>query len=153
MHYHSLHHRLLRQRRFRQILIGAMILSVFIAFIIVPVERTTAKRSIDSFSDALWWTVSTITTVGYGDVVPVTLLGRFLGIILQVLGTVMFGTLIAIISSNMSRGQEEMYWSRLFNRMDDLDNKLEKIERESRYLVTSETETEQKKTDKSKPRE
>lgn len=141
MQFHSLRQRLFRQRRFRQILFGSLILSVLISFIIVPIER---NHTINTFGDGLWWTTQTITTVGYGDVVPVTPFGRFLGIVLQILGTVMFGTLIAIISSSMGRSQEEMYWSRVFDRLDSLDEKIDKLDRETKYLVRAEVETEEK---------
>ena len=146
MHFQPIHHRLFRQRRFRQILFASMMLSVFIAFIIVPIERLSEKRTIDSFSDGLWWAVQTATTVGYGDVTPVTDLGRFLGIIMQIMGAVMFGTLIAMISSSMSRNQEEMYWGRLFDRLDTLSDKIEKMEHETRYLVKSEAEDKKEPT-------
>jgi len=132
-------------------LFGSMIFSVLIAFLIVPIERNSEAGTIKSFSDGLWWVVQTATTVGYGDITPVTELGRFLGIIMQILGTVMFGTLIAIISANMSRSQEEMYWTRLFDRLDTIMGRVEKVEHETQYLIKSEVEaTEHKRPVKKK---
>lgn len=145
MHIHSFRHRILRQRRFRQMLFGSILLSVLFAFIIVPIERSSPIRKIDSFSDGLWWAIQTATTVGYGDEVPVTDAGRFIGLFMQLLGTVMFGSLIAIISSSMGRNQEEMYWNRLFERLDYLNTKIEKMDKETKYLVRSEVDTEHKK--------
>lgn len=140
MKYHSLRHRLLRQRRFRQMLFACVMLSVLIALVIVPVENQRSDSSIRSFSDGLWWAVQTATTVGYGDVTPITEVGRVLGIIMQILGTIMFGSIVAMISTNMSRGQEEMYWTRLFDRLDTLTEQVERVEHEARYLVRSEVE-------------
>lgn len=122
-------------------LFGSLILSVFISFLIVPIERTSPLRTIDSFSDGLWWAIQTATTVGYGDVTPVTDMGRILGIHMQLLGTVMFGSMIAIISSSMSRSQEELYWSRLFDRIDHLTTKVENLEHHTRFLVKQEVDT------------
>jgi len=125
-------------------LTGSALLSLCIAIIIVPIEKTSSERSIDSFSDGLWWAVQTVTTVGYGDVVPITEVGRFLGICLQILGAMMFGSLIAIISSSMNHSKDEMYWNRLFTRLDTLERKIERIEQETRYLVKSDVEPEEK---------
>ena len=150
MQLHSVHHRLLRLRRFRQILIGAIVFSVIVAFLIVPIEKQSPNRKIDSFSDGIWYVVQTITTVGYGDVTPVTEAGRALGIALQITGAVMFGSLIGIISSSMTRNRDEMYWGRLFDRLDDLSDRIEKIEHETRYLVKSDVETTQEKEQQKK---
>lgn len=136
----SLRKRLIKQRRFRQMLFGSAMLSIVIAFVIVPIERTAQGATIISFSDGLWWTIQTLTTVGYGDVTPVTEVGRVLGMGMQILGTVMFGSLLAIISSSMSRNQEEFYWDRIFERIDMLDKKLTDLEHKTKYLITTETE-------------
>ena len=43
------------------------------------VEGERPDSTISSWGDALWWSLTTLTTVGYGDVYPVTLAGRMLG--------------------------------------------------------------------------
>lgn len=45
---------------------------------------------IQSFADAIWWGFTTVTTVGYGDITPVTPEGRLLGIFLMLVGTLLF---------------------------------------------------------------
>jgi len=52
-----------------------------------------------TFFDSLWWAVSTITTVGYGDVYPVTTAGRIVGMLLMVCGIGTTGTLTALIAT------------------------------------------------------
>lgn len=49
--------------------------------------------------DALWWSVVTLTTVGYGDRFPVTAEGRIIGVLLMVAGVGLFGTLSGFIAS------------------------------------------------------
>lgn len=42
------------------------------------------------FIDAIWWSFSTATTTGYGDITPVTFAGKILGILLMLMGTALF---------------------------------------------------------------
>jgi len=55
--------------------------------------------TIRSLWDAIWWTVVTMTTVGYGDVVPVTIMGRVVGIFVMLSGISVISLLTATISS------------------------------------------------------
>lgn len=57
--------------------------------IVYALERTVNPR-MASYFDSLWWGVSTITTVGFGDIVPITFPGRAIGIGLMYSGTVLF---------------------------------------------------------------
>jgi voltage-gated potassium channel len=50
---------------------------------------------VDSFVDALWWSAATITTVGYGDVTPVTVVGRTIGLVAMLVGISTFAVLTA----------------------------------------------------------
>jgi voltage-gated potassium channel len=61
--------------------------------------RATDPRQFRSFGDAVWWAVSTITTVGYGDVVPVSAAGRIVGGVLMFVGIASFAVLTAIAAS------------------------------------------------------
>jgi len=65
---------------------------------IFSVEHGVNPR-IQSFGDAVWWSIVTATTVGYGDVSPVTAEGRFIAIGLMLLGIGFIGVFTATVSS------------------------------------------------------
>lgn len=54
--------------------------------------------NIDSLLDTLWWSVSTVTTVGYGDVSPITPAGKFTGIFMMIVGTALFWSYTALFA-------------------------------------------------------
>jgi voltage-gated potassium channel len=77
------------------------------------VEHEAHPKAFGSIPDAMWWGVVTLTTVGCGDIYPITPLGRFLGAILAFLGIGIFALPAGIISSGFSeevqrRKQEKM---------------------------------------------
>jgi len=77
---------------------------VMIAATVVASVEGGENASIQSFPDALWWSVVTITTVGYGDMVPVTAAGRAMGFVLMLGGIAFFGGLTANLASLLVRG-------------------------------------------------
>ncbi len=79
---------------------------VIVAATVVASVEGGANASIQSFPDALWWAVVTITTVGYGDMVPVTLWGRAMAFILMLGGIAFFSGVTANLASFMVRGQD-----------------------------------------------
>jgi len=58
-----------------------------------------ANPKIESFLDALWWGVATVTTVGYGDVHPVTAVGKICGMAFMIFGTAIFGCFTALFAA------------------------------------------------------
>lgn len=61
-------------------------------------ERRAADSNIHTYGDAVWWALSTVTTVGYGDRVPVTPEGRVVGGALMVIGIGTMGTVTAALA-------------------------------------------------------
>ena len=57
------------------------------------------NANVGDFSDALWWAFSTVSTVGYGDIVPVTLEGRIVGAVLIVTGVLFFVSFTATFAT------------------------------------------------------
>jgi voltage-gated potassium channel len=68
-------------------------------------ERGAYGATVNSLGDALWWGITTLTTVGYGDMVPVTENGRIFASILMLLGIGLFAGITATVTSFILAGQ------------------------------------------------
>lgn len=79
---------------------------VIVAATVVASVEGGANASIQSFPDALWWAVVTITTVGYGDMVPVTVAGRAVAFVLMLGGIAFFSGLTANLASFLIKTEE-----------------------------------------------
>lgn len=74
---------------------GFIVLSSLVFYLI----ESSSNPKVETFIDALWWAFATITTVGYGDIVPTTVAGRFLGIFCMIAGTGIFATFTALFAN------------------------------------------------------
>lgn len=80
--------------------VGSVCLLIFVAALaVLDAERGVAGSSIRSFGDALWWATVTITTVGYGDLSPVSPVGRVVAVLLMVGGVALIGVVTATLAS------------------------------------------------------
>ena len=80
--------------------VGTAVLIVYLGAVgVLDAERDASKANITSFGDAVWWACSTITTVGYGDRYPVTVLGRLIAVGLMIVGIALLGILTAGIAA------------------------------------------------------
>ncbi len=85
------------------ITVKVAITAVFVAYI-SAVQITISERNVDgsnikSFEDGLWWAVTTVTTVGYGDKFPTTTEGRLLAVLLMLVGISLVGVITASVAS------------------------------------------------------
>lgn len=79
---------------------GSAALLVFVgALAVLDVEQWSPDAKITTFGDALWWATATITTVGYGDMYPVTPIGRLVATALMMSGIAVLGVVTASIAS------------------------------------------------------
>ena len=92
-----------------------MVASVFFVFIILILaslliyyaEHDAQPEQFKNAFSGLWWAVATLTTVGYGDIYPITPLGRFLGAIIAILGIGMVAVPTSILSAGFMESLEK----------------------------------------------
>lgn len=82
-----------------------IVLLVVASSLMYVVENEAQPQVFSSIPTSMWWGIATLTTVGYGDIYPITPLGRLLGALMAVLGVGMFALPAGIIGSGFA---EEM---------------------------------------------
>lgn len=88
-----------KKRALRTGLLATLLVWISAASAFTIAEDVGVSRTYESFFDALWWSAATITTVGYGDVVPETAVGRMVGVFCMTLGIAMFGLVTARLAA------------------------------------------------------
>jgi voltage-gated potassium channel len=79
----------------------------YVSIAILHVERGAPDANIHTASDALWWSLVTIATVGYGDRYPVTLAGRIIGVFLLCSGVGLFSVLSGFLAKTFLHSKDE----------------------------------------------
>ena len=76
---------------------GVILLGTFLMY---GLEYNHPDSEINTLENALWWCIATVTTVGYGDIVPVTKLGRAVAILYMAFGISIIALLLSTITNN-----------------------------------------------------
>ncbi|XP_048585391.1 potassium voltage-gated channel subfamily A member 2 isoform X2 [Nematostella vectensis] len=87
--------------------LGVLMLLVFFSTIIYYVEQMSSDTQFESIPDAMWYAAVTITSLGYGDMVPSTMLGKLCGVATILTGFLGSSLLIPIVQmkfGNISKG-------------------------------------------------
>ncbi|MCW8219762.1 MULTISPECIES: potassium channel family protein [Streptomyces] len=100
-------HRLLTNERWRRLhvkaslwaAVGVVVVLLLGSWAVVPCEASAPRATITSFPLALWWSVETATTVGYGDLYPVTAAGRVIAGIEMLVGISVFSIVTASLAT------------------------------------------------------
>ncbi len=118
---------------------GAVLLIVTVATamsVIAAVIERLIDPAFDDMGIALWWAVTTVTTVGYGDIVPESHAGRAAASVLMLTGLALIPTLTSIVVATLvaqrsarERQQEQSEFNQLVGLLRSLDERLQRLER------------------------
>ena len=98
------------RRKSRELAITALVMSIWLVFVstlMYYVEHSAQPEVFSSIPASIYWGIITLTTVGYGDVVPVTPVGRALGSLIALLGIAIFALPAGIFASGFTQVLEE----------------------------------------------
>lgn len=92
------------------------------------------RKDFDGLGDAMWWAVQTVTTVGYGDVVPEHVLGRLIGGALMLQGIALLTVITASVTATLieQARQRRKVPDAVLAKLEQIDSRLESIERRMR---------------------
>jgi len=92
--------------RERAAILGLLLLFVFVlvlaSILAFLAENKAQPNAFSSVVDALWWTITTLTTTGYGDRVPVTAFGKILGGCVMIGGIILFALLAGLLATSFA---------------------------------------------------
>jgi voltage-gated potassium channel len=91
------------RRAFQYLALATAALTVLIGFLMTLVD----KRDFPTLGDGLWWAVQTLSTVGYGDIVPHSTWGRLLGSLVIIMGVTFLAFLTASVTSMFIAAEQE----------------------------------------------
>jgi voltage-gated potassium channel len=104
----------------------ATLASVFVIFTIVLVGSATATHFFErnlqpdkfgSIPDALWWSVVTLTTTGYGDVVPLSVGGKMIGAVVMVSGIIVLALITGILAARFAEEERRGEYLRVWDQV------------------------------------
>lgn len=126
----SLERRLLKAFETGRVLPYLIATMVVIVFVFATVIRIFDQSDFKTYGDALWWAVATVTTVGYGDIVPKTTVGRFVASLLMITGfaflSLITGTIASVLVARFTRTRSD---ERVVQALARLEERLERLER------------------------
>jgi voltage-gated potassium channel len=126
---------ILRHRGLFRVLLAAVGLLFLGAWVAMLFESRIAGSNIHTYKDALWWSVVTVTTVGYGDRFPVSDGGKAVAVVLMMVGIGLIGVLTATVASffvqehtDANKDQLQAAHADLGSRLSDIDDRLGRLE-------------------------
>jgi voltage-gated potassium channel len=103
------------------------LMTLAIAAVAGVVANFLSPAGFDTLGDALWWSAQTVTTVGYGDVVPESNGGRLIGVFVMVFGVASVSLITALVTSSFITYQQKRSGGEL-ERHEELRDALARIE-------------------------
>lgn len=91
--------KLFKRNQLAQLSVAIVLAITLAASMMLMFEHHANEHQFETFGDAMWWSIVTVATVGYGDKVPITAAGRILGSITIISGLILISLFTATISS------------------------------------------------------
>ncbi|MDN4481500.1 potassium channel family protein [Demequina muriae] len=131
-----------RMKTMQAVVVSVVLLLWIGSVAVLAAEREVADSAINSFGDALWWAVVTVTTVGYGDFAPVSPTGRVIAVVMMLLGIALIGVVTASVAAwfvSRTTGEDERQQElQDEGRHDELTERIARLEAKIDALAGSE---------------
>jgi voltage-gated potassium channel len=122
--------RLVRGLQTGRVLPALFVTMIGLIFVFAAIMRIADSESFPTYGTALWWAASTVTTVGYGDVVPKEPFGRLVAGALMVLGFAFLSLVTGTIASALvSRYRADQEASAVVDAIDRLERRIAELEK------------------------
>lgn len=113
----------LRERGLHKIFV-----SLLVVILVTPIPISLIEPHMHDYFDALWWVIVTATTVGYGDISPVTPIGRVIAVVLMIFGIGLIGIVTSSITSILiGEDNKKDQLARIINEINDLSDQDKEI--------------------------
>lgn len=113
---------ILRTNGFLYVLYANVVMIFLSSFIMMLAEK-------QSFSDALWWSIVTCTTVGYGDIFPASAIGRIVAVVLMLFGIGLIGMLTGAITTYFTANHKKT------DQNDELNDLIKNLDSEQKEKI------------------
>ncbi|TGA96939.1 two pore domain potassium channel family protein [Sporolactobacillus shoreae] len=102
--------------------------SLLVVILVTPIPISLIEPHMHDYFDALWWVIVTATTVGYGDISPVTPIGRVIAVVLMIFGIGLIGIVTSSITSILiGEDNKKDQLARIINEINDLSDQDKEI--------------------------
>ncbi|MCH6586193.1 MAG: two pore domain potassium channel family protein [Thaumarchaeota archaeon] len=116
-------------KAYSALLIIGVLLVPFGAFVIFSIESPNENSEIKTLLDAFWWSTVTITTVGYGDIVPVTDSGRIFAIFYIFSGITIAGVFLSLLATRFYKKRFESEEEKITHGQQMILDKMNELEK------------------------
>jgi voltage-gated potassium channel len=125
----------LTRHKLHYALLIVTLITITAGVLVWVVELDEPEANINSVGDGLWWAVTTLTTVGYGDRFPTSPMGKGIAVVLMLVGVALLGLLAANLASILIRGLHdepesttELQIAEMAERLERMEQLLEKLQ-------------------------